>query len=34
LALDQIRAWASLWVNSPQSFGLKYMPYYNVHMKI
>jgi hypothetical protein len=34
LALDQIGAWASLWVNSQQSLRLKYMPYYNAHMKI
>jgi hypothetical protein len=34
LALDQKGAWASLWVNSPQSFRLKYMPYYNMNMKI
>jgi hypothetical protein len=33
LALDQIGAKASLWVNSPQFFRLKYMPYYNVHIK-
>jgi hypothetical protein len=33
LVLDQIEAYASLWVNLPQSFRLKYMPHYNVHMK-
>jgi hypothetical protein len=33
LALDQIGTWASLWVNSPQFSRLKYITYYNAHMK-
>jgi hypothetical protein len=34
LALEQTDAYASLWINVPQFFKLKYMPSYNVHMKL
>ena len=34
MAKDLIEVTASLWVNLPHSFKLKFMPFYNVHMKI
>ena len=34
MALHQIEAFASLWVNLPLFFRLKSMPLHNVHMKI
>jgi hypothetical protein len=32
--LDQIKALSSLWVNLPQSFKLKFMLFFIVHVKI
>jgi hypothetical protein len=34
MALDQIEAIASLWINMPQFFKLKFTPFYNVRMEI
>jgi hypothetical protein len=34
MARDQREALVSLWVNMPQIFKPKYMPFFNVHVKI
>jgi hypothetical protein len=34
MAKDQTEAKVSLWANMPQFFKMKYMPFFNVHVKI